>query len=166
MDFRHHSSRFQTASARFGAVASCLLAATLAAHGATAAEAPDPAALKFFETKIRPILVNHCTECHGEKKQKHNLRLDNLTYMLQGGDSGPAVVPNDADASLLLKAVSYEDQDMQMPPDGKLEDEQIADLKKWVEMGAPWPEHEVKSAKVEKPVNSPQKTAPGGLSSH
>jgi hypothetical protein len=152
MDFRHRSSRFQTASARFGAVASCLLlATTLAAHGATTAEKPDPAALKFFETRIRPLLANHCTECHGEKKQKHNLRLDNLTYMLQGGDSGPAVVPNDADASLLLKAVSYEDQDMQMPPDGKLEDEQIADLKKWVEMGAPWPEHEVKSATVEKP---------------
>lgn len=121
-------------------VAACLLAIAMAMAGANAAEKPDPAALKFFETKIRPLLVNHCTECHGEKKQKHNLRLDNLAYMLQGGDSGPAVVPHDADASLLLKAVSYEDQDMQMPPDGKLEDEQIADLKKWVEMGAPWPE--------------------------
>ncbi len=136
--------------ALLGGVLACSFL-TVRAEAAATPGAPDADALKFFEGKIRPLLLNHCMECHGEKKQKHNLRLDNLAYMLHGGDSGPAVVPNDVDASLILKAVSYEDADMQMPPDGKLEDAQIEDLKKWVAMGAPWPETEVKSAKAEKP---------------
>src|SRR5438552_2420763 len=87
------------------------------ARGAT----KDPAALKFFETEVRPLLADQCFKCHGQKKQKAGLRLDNLHYILQGGDGGPAVVPGDAAASLLMKAVSYDDADLQMPPDNKLE---------------------------------------------
>lgn len=122
------------------------------AWGAAAqAETPDPAALKFFETKIRPLLADQCFKCHGEKKQKANLRLDNLHYILQGGDGGPAVVPGDAKGSMIMKAVSYEDSDLQMPPDNKLEPGQIADLKKWVDLGAPWPADEVKQAASHKP---------------
>ena len=102
----------------------------------------DPASLKFFETKIRPLLSDQCFKCHGEKKQKANLRLDSLQNILQGGDAGAAVIPGDAPGSLLMKAISYEDSDMQMPPDNKLEPEQIKDLKKWIELGAPWPEHD------------------------
>lgn len=120
-----------------------LLAISSMSHAAT----PDPKALKFFETKIRPMLSSNCYECHGEKKQKANLRLDNISYILQGGDAGPAVVPHDVTASHLIKAVNYEDADLQMPPDAKLEDSQIADLKKWIELGAPWPEHEFKPVK-------------------
>lgn len=118
---------------------------------ASAAETPDPAALKFFETKIRPLLSDQCFKCHSEKKQKANLRLDNLHYILQGGDGGPAVVPGDSKESLVMKAVSYEDSDLQMPPDNKLEPAQIADLKKWIELGAPWPADEVKQAANHKP---------------
>src|SRR3954469_11254311 len=110
------------------------------------AEKPDAAALKFFETKIRPLLTENCYECHGAKKQKSDLRLDNLPFILQGGKGGPAVVPGDVESSRLILAVSYTDSDLQMPPDAKLEDTQIADLKKWVELGAPWPEKEAKSA--------------------
>jgi len=102
--------------------------------------------LKFFETKIRPLLADQCFKCHGEKKQKAALRLDNLRYILQGGDGGPAIVPGDAEQSLLMKAVSYEDADLQMPPDNKLEAAQIADLKRWIELGAPWPDKELKQA--------------------
>jgi len=120
-----------------------LLCISAAAH----AEQADPAALKFFETKIRPVLAENCYSCHGEKKQKAGLRLDNLNYALHGGETGPAVVPGDVDASHLVKAISYADSDLQMPPDGKLSDAQIADLKKWVAMGAPWPESELKLAK-------------------
>ncbi len=109
------------------------------------------AALKFFETNIRPLLADQCFKCHGEKKQKASLRLDNLHYILEGGDSGPTVVPNDAGQSLLMKAVNYEDADLQMPPDNKLEPQQIADLKKWIELGAPWPEKEVTQAANRKP---------------
>ncbi|MFZ4764682.1 MAG: PSD1 and planctomycete cytochrome C domain-containing protein [Roseimicrobium sp.] len=114
------------------------------------AQKPDAGALKFFETKIRPLLTEHCYECHGAKKQKANLRLDNLPYILQGGDGGPAVVPGDVEHSHLILAVSYEDADLQMPPDAKLSDTQIADLKKWVALGAPWPEKEAKAVRLNK----------------
>jgi mono/diheme cytochrome c family protein len=105
-------------------------------------------AMQFFETKIRPVLAESCFECHGEKKQKGGLRLDNLGYMLSGGDGGPAVVPGDAMASLLYKSVSYLDKDLQMPPkDKKLPDNQIEDIQKWIDMGAPWPKAEIVTAK-------------------
>jgi len=113
---------------------------------ATAA-AIEPESLKFFENKVRPLLAEACYECHADKKQKGGLRVDNLAYLRQGGESGPAVVAHQPDASLLIKAVSYADPDLEMPPDGKLADEKIAILKQWIAMGAPWPEAEVASAK-------------------
>ena len=115
MGIRHHKPFLKAAPA-------ALLAVFLTV-GIASAENADPEALKFFETKIRPLLSEQCFKCHSEKKQKANLRLDNLHYMLQGGDGGPAVVPGDAAGSLILKAVSYEDADLQMPPDNKLEAE-------------------------------------------
>jgi len=114
---------------------------------ALAAPDADPAAIKFFETKIRPVLAENCYKCHGEKKKKGMLRLDNLGYMLEGGESGPALVPGDAAKSHLFKAISYSDPDNEMPPDGKLPDYQIADLKRWIEMGAPWPAAEIVAAR-------------------
>ena len=109
---------------------------------------PSPEALTFFESKVRPILVNQCQECHGAQKKKGGLRLDNLPYILQGGEQGPALVPHKASESLLIKAVEYADKDMQMPPDGKMSDADIITLKQWITMGAPWPEAEVASAKL------------------
>jgi hypothetical protein len=113
---------------------------------ATLEAAPSAEAIKFFEAKVRPILVESCQECHSEKKHKGDLRLDNLPFIVQGGSSGPAIVPHKPDESLLIKAVSYADPDMEMPPDGKLPEEQIAILKQWIQMGAPWPEAEVAAA--------------------
>lgn len=110
--------------------------------------APNADALKFFENEIRPLLANKCQECHGPKKKKSGLRLDNLAYILQGGEGGAAIVKGDPDKSLLMEFVSYKDSDHEMPPDGKLPDKQIAALKQWIAMGAPWPEAEVASAKV------------------
>src|SRR5262245_52293755 len=81
----------------------------LASAVAKGAEKPDAAGLKFFETKIRPLLAEHCHECHGPKKQKSDLRLDNLSFILQGGEGGPAVVPGDVENSRIILAVSYED---------------------------------------------------------
>src|SRR6266571_1317563 len=86
-------------------------AATLTAlcfSGGVRGATNDPAALKFFETRVRPLLADQCFKCHGEKKRKANLRLDNLHDILQGGDGGPSVVPGDAAGSLLMKAVLYE----------------------------------------------------------
>ncbi len=93
--------------------------------------------LKFFETRIRPLLVRNCYECHGEKKQKSELRVDSLEALTRGGSSGPAVVPGNPDASLLVKAVNFDG--FEMPPKGKLSAQEISDLTTWVKSGAIWP---------------------------
>jgi hypothetical protein len=98
--------------------------------------------LAFFETKIRPILADSCYECHSAKakKLKGGLRLDHRSHLLTGGDNGPAIVPGKPDESLLIIAVSYKDVDLEMPPKTRLSDAQVADLRKWVELGALWPD--------------------------
>jgi hypothetical protein len=100
-----------------------------------------PAQLEFFENKIRPILSDNCYQCHSAtaEKIKGGLLLDSRTGVLQGGDSGPSIVPGDPEKSLLIKAVRYTDPDLQMPKKKKLADEQIAALEQWVKMGAPDP---------------------------
>ncbi len=107
--------------------------------GAVAEElAPEEA--KFFEERVRPVLVKYCYECHAEgEKIKGGLRVDYKDGLVHGGDSGPALVPGDAGASLLYLAVSYEDPDYEMPPKERLPDEIIGDIRKWIEMGAPDP---------------------------
>ena len=95
---------------------------------------------KFFETDVRPLLADHCLKCHGEKKQWGGLRLDSRAAMLQGGDSGPAVIPLQPDASLLIRAIRHEDEDLKMPQDEKLSARQIETLVQWVALGAPYPD--------------------------
>jgi hypothetical protein len=94
----------------------------------------------FFETKIRPILLAKCVECHGPDQQEGGLRLDTRAHLLQGGGSGPAILEANAAESLLLKAVSYQHEELQMPPDGPLAADTVAALQHWVSAGAPWPE--------------------------
>ncbi len=94
----------------------------------------------FFKESIRPILQDHCFECHGFNSRKGNLSLASREALLAGGDSGPVVVPDKPGESLLATAVEYSNDELQMPPSGKLSDEKIAALKKWIEMGAPWPD--------------------------
>ena len=112
-------------------------------------EQPEPAAdaaesdrnrdvdLAHFEKKIRPVLVAHCYSCHSAeaKEIKGGLRLDTRAGTRQGGDSGPAVVPGDVSASLLIDAIRHQDG-LEMPPDKKLSEDQIADFVKWIEAGA------------------------------
>jgi hypothetical protein len=124
-----------------------MIRALLLLTASTAFAAPTAESLKFFEKEVRPLLVEACYECHSVQKHKGGLRLDNLPYILQGGESGPAIVPHKPEASLLIKLVNYEDPDMEMPPDGKLSAEKIEVLKRWIAMGAPWPEAEVAAAK-------------------
>ena len=90
----------------------------------------------FFEAQVRPLLVERCLECHGDKKQEDGLRLDSRAGWQIGGDRGPAVVPGRPEASLLIQAVRYADDTLQMPPDRKLNDREIAVLTEWVRRGA------------------------------
>ena len=132
-------------------VFAAVLLASLCGVRAADTTVPPPAGISsrggedtaFFESRIRPILVERCYECHSaDKKQKGNLLLDSREGTLKGGDTAPAVVPGDPEKSLLIKAVRYTDRDLRMPPkDKKLTDAQIADLVAWVKMGAPDPRH-------------------------
>jgi len=122
--------------------ACCLLAA-----GEESGSAPPTAEqLRFFESSVRPVLAEHCQKCHGLKKQFNGLRLDSGEAILRGGDSGPAIVPGRPDESRLIRAVRHTDEEFQMPPETKLADSQIADLARWVEMGAPFPATEQTAA--------------------
>ena len=96
------------------------------------------AGTEFFEKQIRPLLVENCQSCHGEKKQAGGLRLTSRDTLLKGGESGPAVVPGKPDESRLIRAVGYLDE-RKMPPKQKLADADIAKLKRWVALGALWP---------------------------
>lgn len=100
---------------------------------------------EFFEKRIRPVLAEHCYECHSatSKKLKGGLRVDSRAALLQGGDTGPALVPGKPEASLLLTAVSHRDENLVMPPrKPKLPDAIIADLEHWIREGAQWPSNE------------------------
>jgi mono/diheme cytochrome c family protein len=94
---------------------------------------------EYFEQQVRPLLVSHCIECHGDKKQEAKLRLDSREALIAGGESGPALVPGDPEKSLLIAAVHYKADAVQMPPKGKLDDEKIGKLTRWVKSGAVWP---------------------------
>src|SRR5262245_45123456 len=117
---------------------SILLAAWLFGASAAFAEEPSPEQLEFFEKRIRPLIVMHCSECHGEGEAKGGLRLISGEAARRGGDSGAAIVPGKPDESLLIEAVGHRG-DIKMPPKQKLADAEIADLRRWVEIGAPWP---------------------------
>ncbi len=105
---------------------------------------PTQEQLQFFEARVRPLLVEHCYECHSVESGESSgeLLIDSAVGIRQGGTRGAALVPGKADQSLLLHAVNYQDADMQMPPDGKLSDEAIGTLRQWIEMGAPDPRSE------------------------
>jgi hypothetical protein len=110
-----------------------------------AAAEPSSRQLEFFETRVRPVLVEHCFECHGggEKRTQGGLRLDSREGWAAGGDSGPAVVPGRPRESLLLTAVGYRDPALQMPPRGRLPQAVIDDLQTWIEEGAADPRQAV-----------------------
>ena len=107
-----------------------------------AQEKITPEQLDFFESKIRPVLVQHCYECHSAKakKLKADLHLDSRAGMLTGGDLGPALIPGQPEKSRIIEAISHKNVDLKMPPKYRLPDAVIADLTAWVKMGAPWPD--------------------------
>ncbi|MCW5557253.1 MAG: hypothetical protein KIT22_05390, partial [Verrucomicrobiae bacterium] len=117
---------------------SCCGALSLAAANSLTA---NPAAEEFFESRIRPLLIEHCYECHSaeHRKAKGGLLLDSREGWRKGGEGGPVIVPGDPDHSRLIQAVRYLDKDLRMPPKEPLSREQIESLVAWVEQGAPDP---------------------------
>ncbi len=109
---------------------------------ATAVPAETASGIDFFETRIRPLLVDRCYQCHsaGAEKIKGGLYLDSRAGILKGGNSGkPAIVPGEPEKSHLIEGVRYSNPDFQMPPRERLTERQVADLVTWIKMGAPDP---------------------------
>ena len=125
----------------------CTILVTLLANGRASAAGPVDA-IEFFEAKIRPLLANNCFACHGPKMQMAGLNLSTVDSAFKGSDKGPVIIKGDPENSRLIQAVGYHG-DVKMPPSGRLQDQQIADLREWVRMGAPWPENTVTPASGE-----------------
>jgi hypothetical protein len=140
-----HGSKLRIVRLTFFAAASLLICASVRSQQRADL---DP----FFEAKVRPILANRCWSCHsGESGQsKGSLRLDHGILMEQGGDSGPAVVAGKPEESLLYQAVTY--QGYEMPPDGRLPEEEIQILRTWIERGAQWPEEPLPEDRAEQTI--------------
>lgn len=135
-----------------------ILGLMLAAAGSSTGKAAelatpqfDAGQLEYFEKHIRPILVTRCYECHGPESETAGggLYLTSRPAILEGGDSGAAVVPGKADESMLIEAIHY-DGIYQMPPKSRMPDDEIAKLEAWVNQGAAWPhEDDSKTPKKE-----------------
>ncbi|MFM7056594.1 MAG: DUF1549 domain-containing protein, partial [Planctomycetota bacterium] len=120
----------------------CSLPALCGALPAIAQQSPPPlteAQTTWFENDVRPLLAEHCFACHSSsaKTLRGSLKLDSRAAILHGGDSGPALIPEQPDNSLLIQAVRW--QGLEMPPSGKLTPDNIDVLVEWVRLGAPWP---------------------------
>ena len=147
---------------RFALLVTLLAAAPVSTRGAE----PTPEAVEFFEKKVRPVLVEHCTRCHGDKKQQAELRLDTAEGLLKGSDGGPVVVPGDPDKSKLILSVRRVG-DYAMPPNKPMAAADVAVLTQWVKTGAVFPKAGTTRAKPAdaathwafQPVRDPQPPA-------
>jgi mono/diheme cytochrome c family protein len=124
------------------------ISAVLAATGlgfvvlvASAAPAAAQSPGELFETRVRPVLAEKCADCHSERRRRGGLRVTSLQDLLRGGQSGPAIVPGDPDASLLIRVVRHEVEDLEMPQDADpLSAREIEGLAEWIRADAYWPE--------------------------
>ncbi len=127
-----------------------LLFGTMMSPGAVISAPQSADFVEFFETRIRPVLANHCYSCHTDS-QMGGLRVDSKESLLKGGKSGPAILPEMPEQSLLIQAVSHSNERLKMPLGGnKLKDSEIADLTTWVKGGAVWPNSANQPASVSK----------------
>ncbi|MEO1996631.1 MAG: DUF1549 domain-containing protein, partial [Planctomycetaceae bacterium] len=104
-----------------------------------AAANTDRTGIADFENNVRPLLLARCVKCHGPRKAEAGLRLHTKAAARRGGDSGPAIIPGQPDLSLLIRAVRHQD-DLKMPPNGKLNTQEVAHLVRWIQQGAAWPD--------------------------
>lgn len=133
-------------------VSALLKLAVARVFSATPAPTPTDADLAFFESKVRPLLIERCYECHGDKKQKGGLRLDSQPGWQAGGETGAVIVPGDPARSLLIEAIRYTNEDLQMPPKERLNAAGVAILTEWVQRGAPDSRASAPALSAPKPV--------------
>jgi len=128
-----------------------LVSASPTSIGADNPKTIEPKQREFFEARIRPVLIKHCYECHSAKSDevKGNLLVDSAAGLLQGGDSGPAIVAGKPDESPLIEALRYDG--VEMPPAGRLSPSIVKNFEHWVEMGAPDPRTDQPAPGVIKP---------------
>ncbi len=109
------------------------------------AEPASPEGIAYFETQVRPALIEHCYECHSEEagERKGGLLLDRQSGWLDGGELGQAVVPGDVEGSIFIEAIRYGNEDLQMPPKHQLDPDLVAVFEKWIAMGAPGPKEDL-----------------------
>ena len=137
----------------FMTVALLLTTQCFLGRGVTAqADESEEAGREYFEKSVRPILVEHCYQCHSGREANGGLLLDNREGVLKGGDSGPVIVARDPERSLLIHAVRYSNPDLQMPPKSRLAETEIKLLENWVARGAPDPRNAVPTGGGPKPV--------------
>jgi len=117
--------------------AALLLSLTVLATSSSASE-PTQKQIEFFESKVRPVLIERCYDCHSGEDVESELHLDSLAGILKGGMRGAAIVLEAPEKSLLILAINHADQ-LHMPPKSKIPLDEIANLTKWVKIGAPWP---------------------------
>lgn len=129
----------QSPSALLMAVCVLCVSPLFAEDANPATPKPTEQEIQFFESKIRPVFIKYCYDCHGEDAQESGLRVDTFAGIAQGGKAGSLIVPGKPEQSLLITAVKYQSSDLQMPPDEKLSKKEIEDLTQWVKMGAPYP---------------------------
>ncbi len=129
---------------KFGSLVICLLVGALSLTPVFSAARDDDIATpevanqtRFFESKVRPLLVESCIRCHGDEKQEGGLRLDSQAAFVKGGESGPVVDSAAVGDSLILSAIHY--KDLEMPPSGKLSYEKIQVIEQWINEGSYWP---------------------------
>ncbi len=108
--------------------------------GFCAAQQHSESELEFFETEVRPVLIERCAGCHGAAEQSGGLRVDLREALIKGGESGPAIIVGKPAESLMIKAVRHL-EGLEMPPDEEpISERAQTSLQRWIEMGAPWPE--------------------------
>ncbi len=131
--FRYPPVMTNTGRMKIRLIALCLFGLAASTPAAFAQDAD-----KFYKERIEPVLKKHCFECHSHESGESNgqLMLDSMTAMSAGGTRGAAVIAGKPAESQLMKAISYQVTDLQMPPDGKLPDAVIEDFRKWIESGA------------------------------
>ena len=156
----------KTSHLDFRSPLACILVVALTVGSSTASVAQSPTKEQtlteeeaFFESRIRPVLVKHCLECHAvDTEINGGLSLDSAAGWQRGGDTGVAIEIGKPEASLLIKAIEYRDPQLQMPPEGQLSEQVVADFREWIRRGAadPRPEVAVVSASTALPLERAQ----------